>query len=58
MQVRLCQSLASLPQEHFELAMALVLKDHPGLHPTDDIALDVDALDALTLRQLQVGDPC
>jgi hypothetical protein len=54
-QVRLCQALASLPQDQFELAMALVLKDHPGLQPTDDIGLDIDALDALTLRQLQVS---
>lgn len=54
-QARLCRALAALPQDYFEMALALVLKDHPGLQPTDDITLDIDALDALTLRQLQVG---
>lgn len=55
LQLRLCQSLASLPQDQFELALALVLRDHPGLVPNDDVALDIDALDALTLRQLLVS---
>jgi len=28
---------------------------HPGLQPYDDFGFDLDALDALTLRQMQVG---
>eukprot|EP00887_Chlorella_sp_A99_P008002 scaffold12.g8002.t1 len=49
----LCHALGGLRQDHFELAMGLVLAHQPGLQPYEDIGFDIDSLDALTLRQLQ-----
>jgi hypothetical protein len=48
----LCGALARLPQAHFEAAVGLVMSHHPGLQPFDDVAFDLDQLDALTLRQV------
>lgn len=49
------RALTSMPQDQFELAVGLVMAHHPGLQPYDDFGFDLDALDALTLRQMQVG---
>lgn len=48
------RSLTALPQDAFELAVGLVMAHHPGLQPYDDFGFDLDALDALTLRQMRV----
>jgi hypothetical protein len=44
-----------MPQGQFELAVGLVMAHHPGLQAYDDVGFDLDALDALTLRQMQVS---
>lgn len=49
----LAVSLGTLSESDFEIAIGLVLLQHPGLQPFDDIGFDLDMLDALTLRQLQ-----
>jgi hypothetical protein len=49
----LAAALGRLSQASFECAMGLVLHQHPGLQPFDDVGFDLDMLDALTLRQLQ-----
>jgi hypothetical protein len=54
LQEALVAALTSMPQDQFELAVALVIGHHPGLQPYDDFGFDLDALDALTLRQMQV----
>lgn len=56
-QEALARALGALPQDAFELAVGLVMAHHPGLQPYDDFVFDLDALDALTLRQMQVGAP-
>ena len=55
LQEALARALGALPQDAFELAVGLVMAHHPGLQPYDDFGFDLDALDALTLRQMQVG---
>lgn len=52
----LARAVAALPQQAWETAMSLVYARHPELLPQGaggDTCLDFDALDALTLRQLQ-----
>ena len=49
------RALTAMPQGQFELAVGLVMAHHPGLQSYDDVGFDLDALDALTLRQMQVG---
>ncbi|KAI3426052.1 hypothetical protein D9Q98_008020 [Chlorella vulgaris] len=49
----LVAALTSMPQAQFELAVGLVMSHHPGLQAYDDFGFDLDALDALTLRQMQ-----
>lgn len=49
----LVRALSTMPQEHFEAAVGLVMSHHPGLQAYDDFGFDLDALDALSLRQMQ-----
>ena len=53
-QEALVRALTAMPQAQFEAAVGLVMAHHPGLQPYDDVGFDLDALDALTLRQMQV----
>ncbi len=48
----LATALGKLPQHQFEAAVAIVMHHHPGLQPFEEVAFDLDMLDALTLRQL------
>lgn len=48
----LASALGRLPQHQFEAAVAIVMHHHPGLQPFEEVAFDLDMLDALTLRQL------
>ncbi|KAL4435221.1 hypothetical protein ABPG77_001903 [Micractinium sp. CCAP 211/92] len=49
----LVRALDTMPQEQFEAAVGLVMSHHPGLQAYDDFGFDLDALDALSLRQMQ-----
>lgn len=49
----LVRALNTMPQEQFEAAVGLVMSHHPGLQAYDDFGFDLDALDALSLRQMQ-----
>lgn len=49
----LAVSLGKLSESNFEIAIGIVMLQHPGLQPFDDIGFDLDMLDSLTLRQLQ-----
>lgn len=52
----LTRQLSVLPQQHFETAMSLVFAHHPDLLPhgsNGETVVNVDHMDALTLRQLQ-----
>ncbi|CAD7704113.1 unnamed protein product [Ostreobium quekettii] len=54
--VRLGWELATLPADHFQRAANLLMSRHPGLMATmkeNTVQLDLEEMDALTLRQLQ-----
>jgi hypothetical protein len=56
LQDTLARGIGALRQEAFGAAMGLLVRRAPELHPGScDMIVDMDRLDALTLRQLQVG---
>ena len=56
MEDELARGIGALSQDAFGAAMGLLVGRAPELHPGScDMIVDMDRLDALTLRQLQVG---